>query len=140
MVTMLVDSGLETLDEGECVKLLRQTPVGRLAVTIQALPAVFPVNYVADEERILFFTGEGTNLRAALEGTVVAFEADHYDAEGRTGWSVMVVGQAREVTDEVTLEEVGLRGLRSWAVGSRDHLLEIRYDGLITGRRLATRR
>jgi hypothetical protein len=44
---------------------------------------------------------------------VVAFEVDSYEADGRTGWSVMVQGMVSEVTDPVSLREVdSLRSMR----------------------------
>jgi hypothetical protein len=40
----LVDNGLEILSPEECRDLLRLGEVGRVAVTVAALPAIFPVN------------------------------------------------------------------------------------------------
>jgi uncharacterized protein len=57
--------GLDLLSEQECRWLLGQAHVGRVAVGAGALPAVFPVNYALVGDEILFFTGEGTKLRAA---------------------------------------------------------------------------
>ena len=54
-----------------------------------ALPAIFPVNYALLDGEIVFMTGEGTKLRAALERAVVAFQVDHIDEADAAGWSVM---------------------------------------------------
>lgn len=39
----LIDEGLELLDDTECRALLATVPIGRVAVTTNGLPAMFPV-------------------------------------------------------------------------------------------------
>ena len=70
-----------------------------------------------------------------MHHTVVAFEADEVDYLARTGWSVTVIGHAREVTDPAELAR--LRGLllASWAPGPREHLVCVKVE-LVSGRRL----
>ena len=131
---MLVDDGLEILTERQCEELLAQAHVGRVAVTIGALPAIFPVNYVLMDGAIVFMTGEGTKLRAALSNTVVAFEIDAVDAFARGGWSVMAVGIASEIGGD-DLERARRLPLRPWAPGDRQHYVRI-APGLISGRRI----
>ena len=43
---MIVERGLEVLSEDVAARLLASGAVGRVGVTIGALPAIFPVNYV----------------------------------------------------------------------------------------------
>src|SRR5690242_8976111 len=101
------------IDEAECQRLLRTVSVGRVGVTIDALPAVLPVNFVVHNGGVLFRTVSGTKLEAATSNAVVAFEADSVDqAEG--AWSVLVRGVAREVTDASDLEAVRSLPLESW--------------------------
>ena len=64
--------GLELMSEQECRWLLCQARVGRVAVSRGEVPAVFPVNYMVAGEEILFFTGEGTKLRAAAANTTAS--------------------------------------------------------------------
>lgn len=131
-----VDSaGLEVLDHAECLRLLRSVPVGRVVFSDQALPAVQPVNFVVLDGAIWFRTGEGSKLAAAARGAIVAFEADEFDEELRSGWSVSVIGQAEEVRDAELVHAVRRLPLRTWAPGRRDHLIRIGVHG-ITGRRL----
>ena len=99
----LIDNGLEILSRAECRDLLRRASVGRVAVTVGALPAIFPVNYALLGNSIIFLTGEGTKLRAALKRAVVAFQVDHIDEVTGTGWSVMAVGLVEEITDPAEL-------------------------------------
>jgi uncharacterized protein len=108
--------GLAELGQDECLALLGSVPVGRVGVTIDALPSVLPVNFVVWNGAIAFRTVPGTKLDAAAAGEVVAFEADGYgtrDAPG--GWSVLVRGVAREVTDTAELAELWALPLDSWA-------------------------
>lgn len=83
------------LDEEECLRLLASTDVGRVGVSIGALPAIFPVTYRMLDDRLLFFAANVGPLRSALSDTVVAFQADHTDPLTRAGWSVQAVGVAR---------------------------------------------
>ena len=59
---------------------------------------------------VVFRTDEGTKLDAAARGSGVAFEIDGTDEAARTGWSVVVRGEATEVTDPAELAR--LRKLR----------------------------
>ena len=40
--------GVEVLDEHDCLELLRESDVGRLAVVVEGGPEIFPVNFVVD--------------------------------------------------------------------------------------------
>src|SRR5688500_14773377 len=96
---MLIDEGLELLDEAECLRLLSTSTIGRVALALGGLPAVFPVNFTMVDGNIVFRTGEGTKLSAALAKTIVGFEADAIDPTYHEGWSVLVVGRAEELVE-----------------------------------------
>ena len=132
----LVDNGLEILAPEECHDLLRRGAVGRVAVTVAALPAIFPVNYALLGEDIVFLTGEGTKLRAAVAHAVVAFEVDDFDATRPDGWSVLAVGVAQEITDPEQLTAARKLGLRPFAPGDRIHFVKIRPE-FVSGRRIS---
>ena len=131
---MLVDEGLVILAEEECLELLGRHHVGRVAVTVGALPAVFPVNYALMDGAIVFRTGDGTKLRAALDHTVVAFEIDDYDPFAHGGWSVLAVGLASELEGEALARARDLP-LRPWADGDRHHFVQI-VPEVISGREI----
>ena len=57
---MIVDEGLELLSEDEARKLLATGGVGRVGLTIGALPAIFPVNYKVIDGAIVFRTAPGS--------------------------------------------------------------------------------
>jgi nitroimidazol reductase NimA-like FMN-containing flavoprotein (pyridoxamine 5'-phosphate oxidase superfamily) len=131
----LIDNGLELLSEDECLALLACSSLGRVAVTLGALPAVLPVNYGILDGDIVFFTGPGTKLSAAVRNAVVAFEVDEIDSARHTGWSVLAVGMASEVTDDDEIARVRALGIRPWAGGQRPHLVRLRPE-FLSGRRI----
>jgi nitroimidazol reductase NimA-like FMN-containing flavoprotein (pyridoxamine 5'-phosphate oxidase superfamily) len=132
---ILIDNGLEILSPEQCDDLIRRTSVGRVAVTVAALPAIFPVNYAVLDGQIIFRTGEGTKLRAALDKAVVAFQIDHVDGSGATGWSVMAVGLAEKITDAAEVTAAEALGLVPLAAGDRSHYVRIRPE-FLSGRRI----
>jgi uncharacterized protein len=124
----------EDLDNHECWKLLRTVSVGRLAVWVDDHPDIFPLNYTVDHGTLVFRTGEGTKLGAALGDTPVALEADGVDADSGLAWSVVVKGQAAAVQNpEDVLNTVGLL-LFPWQAGRKEHFVRVTPDS-ITGRR-----
>ena len=134
----LDQSGLEILDRDECRALLRRTAIGRIVFTHQALPAVQPVNFILDRDAIVIKTSPASRLATAAADTVVAFEIDEFDAEARTGWSVVAVGHTRRVTDPAEIASLKALPLESWAPGRRDTFIRI-VPELITGRRVGGR-
>lgn len=131
---MLVEDDLEILTERECRQLLERCYVGRVAVTVGALPAIFPVNYALLDGDIVFLTGEGTKLRAASRNAVVAFEIDSFDPYTRSGWSVLVVGMASELEGDAVGAAAALP-LEPWARGGRGHYVRLSTD-FVSGRRI----
>ncbi|MER5400621.1 pyridoxamine 5'-phosphate oxidase family protein [Streptomyces sp. NPDC002599] len=112
---MSQDDALRELDRQECVRLLAEVPVGRVVYTRQALPAVLPVNFCLDtDSSVLLRTSSDSDLVRAIDGAVVAFEADEFDAETRSGWSVVVTGRATVVTDPAEHERLSEVGPASW--------------------------
>ena len=92
-------AGWQELSKSECFALLAREHLGRVAVVDDRGPVVFPVNFVLDRHMVVFRTDEGTKLDAACRGSRVAFEVDGTDTAAHTGWSVLVRGEAIEVTD-----------------------------------------
>ncbi|MDA0634215.1 pyridoxamine 5'-phosphate oxidase family protein [Nonomuraea sp. MCN248] len=128
-------SGLQVLSREECLRLMSSTPIGRIVFTDRALPAVQPVTFLLDRERIVIRTGVGSKLAAATRTAVVAFEADEFDPEMRTGWSVTAVGHARAVTDPDEVARLASLPLTPWAPGSKDHFIVVDTEQ-ISGRRI----
>jgi nitroimidazol reductase NimA-like FMN-containing flavoprotein (pyridoxamine 5'-phosphate oxidase superfamily) len=131
---MTIDDRLEVLSEQECRTLLEGETIGRIGVSVGALPAILPVHYWMVDGGILFRTGGGSELRAALSHTVVAFEVDHTDPDQDGGWSVLVVGVAEPV--DVAVEAPGAHAVPAlWAGRQSQDLVSIRPD-LMSGQRV----
>jgi nitroimidazol reductase NimA-like FMN-containing flavoprotein (pyridoxamine 5'-phosphate oxidase superfamily) len=135
-VPPFADNGLEILTESECLRLLGTERIGRVAICQGAVPAVLPVTYAVVGGEVMFFTGSGVKLNAALKSQSVAFEVDHIDIDTKSGWSVLVVGSASPASDAAIARAESV-GLYPWAAGPRHHLVRIRSE-LISGRRLLT--
>ncbi|MEU7058649.1 pyridoxamine 5'-phosphate oxidase family protein [Streptomyces sp. NPDC046197] len=134
---MYPNDGFRELGRQECLRLLATVPVGRVVFTRQALPAVLPVNFRVDEDgAVLLRTCAASELARAVDGAVVAFEADTVDADTHSGWSVVVTGRAALVTDQAELTRLERTGLRSWAPSPQQVFVRIEPD-LVTGRELA---
>jgi nitroimidazol reductase NimA-like FMN-containing flavoprotein (pyridoxamine 5'-phosphate oxidase superfamily) len=132
---MIVDEGLELLPDEECRRLLAMCEVGRVGITIGALPAIFPVNYRLIDGAIVFRTSPGSKLSAAAAGAVVAFEVDDYQAADRSGWSVLAIGRAEIVLDlDLTFSVLAAR-LEPYVEGFRTSIVRIEPT-FLSGRRL----
>ncbi len=66
----------------------------------------------------------------------VAFEVDGVDEATRTGWSVLVRGEATEVTDPAELARLRQLPLSPWAPGAKTRYVRI-LPTVLTGRRIA---
>ncbi len=128
-------TGLEVLDAHECLRLLRTQTVGRIGITSNALPVVLPVNYVVDDDQIIIRTRRGTTLAAATRNAIVAFETDRFDPDSGHGWSVMVLGIARELQEVPELAEAQAAPLARWLDPAESRHVSVSID-TISGRRL----
>lgn len=107
-------TSFEILDRTACLELLETAWLGRVGVSIAALPAILPVSYLLDGGSVAFRSEPGSKLEAIGRGEVVCFEVDHADRVEGTAWSVLVVGQARAVTDPVQRAALDERGADLW--------------------------
>src|SRR5688572_28975792 len=112
---MFQNDAFRALDRQESLRLLAKVPVGRVVYTRHALPAVLPINFSLDTDTsVLLRTLPDSDLVRAIDGVVVAFEADEFDAATRSGWSVVVTGRATVVTDPAEHERLSHSGPTSW--------------------------
>jgi nucleotide-binding universal stress UspA family protein len=127
---------LEDMSEAECLALLAGHGVGRLAVTADGQPLVFPVNYILDGHTVVIRTDPGTKLGWATLGQV-AFEIDSIDPVHNEGWSVLVKGHGHDITDGVDASSIAVRSapLAPWAAGPKGHWIAITSPEF-SGRRL----
>ncbi|MET9895322.1 pyridoxamine 5'-phosphate oxidase family protein [Streptomyces sp. NPDC006465] len=133
---MYANDGFRELDRQECLALLVTVPVGRIVYTRQALPAVLPVTFRLDRDgAVVVRTSASSELAIAIDGAVVAFEADEVDAVAHSGWSVVAMGLATVVTDAVEHARLLRTGPRSWAPAPQEVFVRIAQE-LVTGREL----
>lgn len=130
-----IRTGLEELTVDECWNLLAKKTVGRLAISINNHPDIFPVNYRVDNETIVVRSAAGLKLAAATLGTAVAFEVDGLDDMRHTGWSVVLKGPAVELNELGEVFEAEALIVEPWAEGSRERYFRI-TPAQITGRRI----
>ena len=124
----------DILTSGQCWKLLSETSIGRLAVTVNGHPDVFPVNYEIDGESLLFRTGIGTKIDAINNDAGVALEADAVSAEFGIAWSVVVKGRAEVATSASADLNTTRNGIFPWQGVGKDLLVRIVPEE-VTGRR-----
>ncbi|MFJ1601964.1 pyridoxamine 5'-phosphate oxidase family protein [Streptomyces sp. NPDC088253] len=130
------NDGFRELDREECLRLLERAPIGRVVHTRHALPAVLPVNFCLDvDSAVLMRTSADSELAAAVDGVVIAFEADEVDTAAHSGWSVVVTGRATVVTDPVEHGRLARTGPRSWVASPKEVFIRIEPE-LVTGRQL----
>ena len=129
---------LELLTGDECFALAATQQIGRLGVNDDHYPLIFPVNFALDHRVIVIRTGPGTKLKLSSHANVT-FEVDQFDAETRSGWSVLIRGLAEEITAHHgpdVLERTLSAGVDPWAPGQHGHWLRL-IPHAVTGRRIA---
>ena len=131
------------LERAEAMRLLASVPYGRVVFTLDALPAIRPVNHAVDDDgRIIVRTRLSTSLTRVVRagsnypsGVVVAFEADDLDPHLRSGWSVVVTGLATAITSPAQLAACAAL-LHPW-VNTSDTAIAI-DPRIVTGIRLTS--
>jgi len=123
---------LDALTTEQCEIHLAVGGVGRIVYNSGRGPVALPVNFEFTEGEVVFSTDEAK--AAAIEArNVVGFEVDRVDEAMSEGWSVIVTGQARRITDPQEHQRLASLDLEAWAGGDRHALVAIRPEE-ITGR------
>jgi len=122
------------LDPDECLRLVRSSALGRLAVVVDGVPLVFPVNFALDDTTVVVRTDEGTKLFGALHG-LVGFECDAIERLSHTGWSVIITGHAEQIREPADVARLDRLPLGPWCPGPKPVWMRIRPQ-TITGRRI----
>ncbi|MET7761359.1 pyridoxamine 5'-phosphate oxidase family protein [Streptomyces sp. NPDC005336] len=126
---------LVELSPQECRDRLSTHGVGRVSVTTSRGPAIIPVNYSMIDDAVVFRTAPDASPAAAA-GAEIAFEVDHIDPALSQGWSVLVIGRARQITEPAAVQRLTEQAYSTpWPGGSRDMWLRIDPHS-ITGRRI----
>ncbi|MFE3227798.1 pyridoxamine 5'-phosphate oxidase family protein [Nocardia sp. NPDC059228] len=128
------------LSRVESLRLLSGVPFGRVVFTRDALPAIRPVNHILDGDTVIVRTQLTSRLTSTVRAdsdVVVAYEADDIDRTTRLGWSVVVTGIARTITDPDLVARYDAL-VKPWADGNMDTIVAIEPT-LVTGIRLVGR-
>ena len=103
----------EPIPADRCWELLATVSVGRLALSVRALPVILPVQYYLDGRRLAVCLGHHQLPDRALNEVIIAFAADAIDPVTRSGWSVQV--QGRSVIPRAARRGHRLQQAGSWA-------------------------
>jgi len=116
---------LELLGEAECLALLTAHDVGRVAMIVDGRPVIYPVNYVVDENSIVFRTNWPILAQASL--ALLAFQIDSVDVGRQSGWSLMVQGMGHDITDALDSASEHLQAVpvSPWVPGPQPRLLRL---------------
>jgi nitroimidazol reductase NimA-like FMN-containing flavoprotein (pyridoxamine 5'-phosphate oxidase superfamily) len=114
---------------------LQRAVVGRVGYVADGLAIILPVNFTMLDGDIVFCTAKGKKLSwLSLRGRL-SFQADASSPAEHEGWSVLVHGVAREVTDPGDLAVLRSRPQLSWLRSSEEHWVRIAVES-ISGRAL----
>lgn len=129
--------GSGVLSQEECDRLLRETPVGRVAFLLGGEPQILPVNFRYESGSIVIRTTMGSKIEAAEMHHRFGFEIDDWDPGSRSGWSVVCHGSGEVVDEADEISRLQSLGLESWADEDQpeDLWIRLRLDD-ITGRRV----
>lgn len=137
-VTGYAGHAVAEIDRATALDLLATVPIGRVVFSRNALPAIRPVNHLVEADgRIIVRTRLTSKLTSAVRSNsdvVVAYQADQIDPHLRTGWSVVVTGLARPVTDPERIARYE-QLLHPWVDQVTDNVIEIE-PSIVSGIRL----
>ena len=122
------------MTEDQAWELLSGTVFGRLAVSVDDVPEIFPINVHVDGNTILLRTSEGTKLSALAVNEQVCFETDSFTS--RVGWSIVAKGRAHILTGTSEIAEADLAPLRPWIPTLKTVYVRITVDK-VSGRRFS---
>jgi nitroimidazol reductase NimA-like FMN-containing flavoprotein (pyridoxamine 5'-phosphate oxidase superfamily) len=123
--------GTEIIGEGDCWELLQTEVIGRVVTEVDGQIEIFPVNYALEGDAILFRTNAGRKTTGLFTGETV-FEVDSVDRHAKAGWSVIVRGEARDITAYDAPSRAN--SVTPWT-GPKDFLVRINPQS-ISGRRV----
>ena len=117
-----------------CLELMASVPVGRVVYTRGALPAVELAPFDLEGGDVVLRPYDLLGVAMAAN-QVVAFEVDEVDCRTWSGWTVTVVGQARQVTSKTDLARLQAVTVLAAPAGQQTCFIRI-TPGPVTGRRL----
>jgi nitroimidazol reductase NimA-like FMN-containing flavoprotein (pyridoxamine 5'-phosphate oxidase superfamily) len=120
------------LADSEALDLLGRVTLGRLAFTLDALPAVLPVNHIVDRGAVIVRGHRGLDaMLKTAAGNVVAYSADVIDPDTYVGWTVTLTGRAELVDDPATIARYP-RIVRPWRSNEESFAIRI-HPAVVSG-------
>ncbi len=126
---------IEELAADECATLVAPGGIGRFVFLDERGPVAWPVNFRTLDGDVVFRTGTESSVLKHLADADTSFEVDRLDDALTEGWSVLMTGQSRVVTDPTERSRAESLGVEPWAGGSHDAYVRLSPD-TITGRRI----
>lgn len=127
---------LHHLSEAECRALIAPGGVGRfLFVQAGRGPVAIPVNFKMHGADVVFRTSADSVTAHGIQQQPVSFDVDHLDEALSEGWSVLLTGTARVITDAGELSRAQAVGIQPWAGRDRDVYVRLSPTQM-TGRRI----
>ncbi|HEY2076356.1 MAG TPA: pyridoxamine 5'-phosphate oxidase family protein [Streptosporangiaceae bacterium] len=127
---------LDSMTVAECRQHLAGGGIGRfLFVEPGRGPVAIPVNFRMDEDDVVFRTGSEGSVAAGVHQSPVSFDVDHLDDALSEGWSVLVTGEARVITDPGEIARAASLNIEPWAGGNKAAYVRLTARQ-ITGRRI----
>ena len=136
------DAQVEHLDEAECLQLICEGGVGRIAYNGQYGLTVLPVSYRLIAGSIVVRTPLGSttdeDLRTGIRGANyrVTFEIDQVGRDAQEGWFIIIQGPASHVEAYDDSLSAWVPAPRSSEFHSSEHFVRI-TPSFIVGRRLS---
>lgn len=128
-------ASLAALTIDECRALLSGGGVGRFLFVTDRGPVAVPVNFAMLGDDVVFRTATHGEVADATTQEKVSFDVDHIDDALSEGWSVLVSGTARLLTDPAEVRRAAALDIQPWAGGERDAYVSL-TPAEITGRRI----
>ncbi len=99
---MWPESRVGSFGSAECLRLLGRPGIGRVALSLDALPAILPVASALFDGDVPFPMAPDSRANDAVKGAVIAFETGASEPDAGRGWTVRVLGTS-ETSEEPTL-------------------------------------
>ncbi|MFI5041437.1 MAG: pyridoxamine 5'-phosphate oxidase family protein [Acidimicrobiales bacterium] len=88
-----MDAQTEPFDGDRCWATLATGSLGRVALSMAAMPVVVPVRYTVEGGALRVKPPKMARIDKALSGSIVAFQADGIDPEASRAWSIHAIGR-----------------------------------------------
>jgi len=125
-------SSFTVLDRETCRDLIRPGGVGRIVFWGSRGPEAWPVNFRTLNGDVVFRTA------TELGPGPFSFEVDRLDEALTEGWSVLISGEVRVISDPTERRAAEALGIAPWAGGERDVYVRL-VAHEVTGRRIRHR-